>query len=535
MTISTETNKDGGFWIEDFHVYPADDDNRTRCVKACVRPEELPDEDDVAISMEDGVQHMLRGAAIEEGLTVGPNVRKQSTNNKLSERIGRALKNQSPIDRPNATELKSHGLKLVVQDFKITDVQKAVDGRTRARLVPDWGEAGGVLDGGGTAQRCWIERHEIIEWNKAHPESKIRNRIDIKIVVTSDPELWAQMAEALNTTKPVSAMSLQNAAGMLDWLKEANNQFAHGKRISYLDIGKQKKKKNEDPTDFRFMPCLEQLRMLKALNVDQYPSNDLEKQPTVAYAGKNQIVKEHGVSPEVYQKGLKLIRPALCLYETMMIEGAQILKDLLKKKNKKLYRAMTVHSKVPREFLTYKGPLKGPIPEHPNRHVVWLNRAVVYPMLSALRVFIRTDDEDTFVFDRKTGELKEFWRQAAPDLLRNTIRALLEGHHVSATSYGKAGSSWEEQQAHMQDLAAADADDLIEQAKKSSEMDESLRDRLIGKGLDRSVAKSERFYGKQVRTVKRAATESAASEKPKVQPAGRTVRGAGKKNTPNEK
>lgn len=348
---------------------------------------------------------LMRVADVPE-LPLDPNPRGQ--------RIDRGIYRQvtdSLVENDGYFLWKNHGITILAKSVnKIDDVTYEIV------MEP---EHHGIVDGGHTYR---IIREVAAENDTSVDQQAVEVRVFTGIV---PEELEAvEVAGALNTTMQVQEMSLANLAGKFDWLKKVLEDEPYFDQIAW----RENEKAAYDARDL--------VVLIDMFNVRRFPTNS-EDHPTRTYNNKGEVLKDYVKDPAVYERFAPIVKDILVLHDTISSEGPKIHTahggragrlDFVKTKKAKKAGKADVRDRFTFHFLNRKDDK-------------CLDRAALYPMLSAFRWMIVEQSNGKFGWRDGFDHVLEVWRRAAPEMMKATQATHAE-YRYKLTNLGKSRTHW---------------------------------------------------------------------------------------------
>lgn len=115
----------------------------------------------------------------------------------------------------------------------------------------------------------------------------------------------------LNTSVQVQSKSLDNLAGLFDWLKEELADQPYIKKIAWRE---------NDPGEYDVVYLLQ---VLTCFNIYRFP-NEKDEQPVNAYARKSDVLKWFEADPQQYQRLRPIAKDIFRLHDLIGYESREI-------------------------------------------------------------------------------------------------------------------------------------------------------------------------------------------------------------------
>ena len=252
-------------------------------------------------------------------------------------------------------------------------------------------------------------------------------------VITRAPQDWVpEMAGGLNTSVQVQDMSLDNLEGKFDWIKKILKDQPYAEEIAWRE--------NEDKEfDGRDI-----VSILTCFNVEEFPTDDGDKQPVMAYEKKASALKLYGSNEESFHKLAPIVKDILILHDQIR-SSSNVSARWNDEGGKFGALAFVEHRKKPFDlpFLQKSSEYR-------------LMNGALYPILAAFRWMVERDPKGgQFRWRGGFKEVQRLWLDSAMELVKMTKQASDElGRNPNAI--GKSRNHWANLFARvaMRDMAA---------------------------------------------------------------------------------
>lgn len=359
-----------------------------------------------------------------EALALGPDLPWERTNpreQKLTTDVAKAI-SESLRSRDGRFHLLNRGITLSAYEASF----ETHKGQFSFHLVdPD---THGIIDGGHTyriIKRDVQERHEEWKSNVIGIDEPQQQYVRLEILTSVDHDLIIDLADARNTSTPVTETTLADLNKELDWLKQELDDYRDV--IAY----KQFERKDVDARTIIALLTLFNRRF------------DDRHHPIQAYTSKAKCL-EYFRDKEM-QDSYKELRPVihdiLCLYDYVRYT----MRELYNEEGGSFKRLKAVRGKDKKpnvgstKLLFWKG-LNGQTDELEG---VVIHDALVYPMLASLRFLLKQDERNSSIVKWKVNSILAFWDRFGGDLIKTTIATCRSlGNNLNAT--GKNGVLWQQ-------------------------------------------------------------------------------------------
>ena len=280
-------------------------------------------------------------------------------------------------------------------------------------------EGQGIVDGGHT--------YKIICDAQNDSELPEDQCVEFQVRTGVEPALITEIARGLNTGIQVRAHSLDNLEGKYDWIKDELRNENYFDRIAWRES-------DEGDYDVRDL-----ISVLESLNVFDFP-NDSGMHPIAAYEKWSLPAKKFSddadraggdLSKSNYHRLRPLLRTGLVLWDTIRREFRDIYNDqkigfagnldIVEKAGGKRMFDFPFAGLQPCEYRLTKGAL--------------------YPIFAAFRNKVAIDATGNASWNGGFPEVMKLWRQAAPELIRQTRQAIDDIGH-KPDQIGKNRGHW---------------------------------------------------------------------------------------------
>jgi hypothetical protein len=223
-------------------------------------------------------------------------------------------------------------------------------------------------------------------------------------------DLITDLAEARNTSAPVTETTLADLRDELNWLKEELQRYPGV--VRYKQFG-------NEPVDARTV-----IALLTLFDVEHYDANS---QPVQAYTSKAKCLdyfRDHD-RQQAYQSLRPVIHDILKMYDYIRYT----MRDCYNNQGGRFMRLKPIKAeKMPLYF--WKGPTG-----HEGFLDMTIHDALVYPALASLRFLLKADEQNSGKLKWKVNDIFAFWDKYGGDLVKitfETCRTL--GNNLSATA-----------------------------------------------------------------------------------------------------
>lgn len=370
---------------------------------------------------------------LPDGIPTDPNARQPNTRKRIYKQVQDSLLNRDESE-PYSFHLKNKGITIIAES-----VEQIGDGKFSVKM--ELNSIHGIVDGGHTYKIIIDNRDELLNGSTgdnsndslvSKPNGSDKTQyVKVEILTGVERGFVTEIAKGLNTSVQVQPMSLDDLSGKFDWLKDIIKKEPYAKSVSWSE--------NDDGIlDARNLICI-----LTLFNIEKYPvSKETSRHPMDGYAA-----------------------PAKCLenFEKESAEGGSKVYKRMGPIAKDIFYLHDYITGTAREKWNKSRPGKGRAgalssmekPEAGRKSLIFIGKenveyrlynSVLYPILSAFRIYVEHDDsmngERTFRWrNNDFSAVKKAWDRLAPEMLERCYAAL-EGLGRKPQLLGKNSSYW---------------------------------------------------------------------------------------------
>jgi hypothetical protein len=321
---------------------------------------------------------MVSVTQLPKDIPTAPNPREPNINRRIWKTVQRELFNIGST--PNAFHLKNKGITIIAD--RVHNKLRKGSSDSICEIVFDEDQDHGIVDGGHTFHLLCENQEKIAKYNKMHTD-KINQYVKLEILSGYDHSLIPEIARGLNTGIQVKETSLADLSGKFECIKEALAvEPAIAAKVSYNENGR-------NP-----IMVTDIVRMLYCFNVAHFRRGD----PSAAYSRVSTCLKHFIAHPNIYEP---LSKHAVVIGKLANYIGATARQVWNSGQNAR-GGALTIIATAKANpfqfhFLGTDSPYK-------------LEHAVLYPILSAFRCFLRWDeDKKVFYWTKTYTEMCDIW------------------------------------------------------------------------------------------------------------------------------
>lgn len=338
--------------------------------------------------------------SVPVGIPLDPNARVPNVRRRIYRDIEQSLLDRDTI--PGSFHLKHKGITIVAES-----VAKDGDDVYAVSL----GENHGIVDGGHT--------YDLITKNLQNEELPEKQFVKFEVVTGVPAEWIVEIAGGLNTSLQVQPASLDNLAGLFDWIKDEISNEPYYSAIAWREneIGE------FDARDI--------ISILTCFNIDHFPNdiNNGDAHPIVAYEKKSKALELFEENRESYQRLRPILKDILFLHDTIRFESQRLYNEAGGRYGNLSFVESKARGEFTFPFISQKGKYR-------------LMNGALYPMLGAFRWMVEKDGKSGK--SRWRGGFRNvlrLWEVSGPELLRATVQTSNElGRNPNAI--GKSRNHW---------------------------------------------------------------------------------------------
>jgi hypothetical protein len=345
------------------------------------------------------VRHILfvPASQVPPDIPLDANARRPNISRTIYREIERHLLEEE--GEPGTFHLKNRGITVVADKVD----QRGED--TYEVLISD---GQGILDGGHTYKLITKDSRGDVElpgdqWVKFE-------------IVTKVPAEWIpELAGGLNTSLQVKQMSLDDLAGLFDWIKDELRGEPYFDRIAFRE-------NEQGDVDARDV-----IAFMSMFNAARFP-NDGDNYPVEAYSVKSKVLEWFERDQDQYRQLRPIVKDILVLHDTIRYTS----KDHWNEAGGKFGHLAFVEGRK-------RGEWQFPFIGQSNKHR--LTNGALYPMLASFRWMVEFPPKGEAGWRGGFEKVLQLWEKSAEELLRTVNQASLElGRNPNAV--GKSKNLW---------------------------------------------------------------------------------------------
>ena len=343
---------------------------------------------------------VMPARVVPKGIGLDPNARNPNIRKRVYRKVEESLLGSD--GSPEGTfHLKNKGITIIAHS-----VRQLGDNKYEVKL-----ESGlhGIVDGGHTYQLITNNQD-----NNGLPEDQYVN-IEVRVGV---PEGWiSDIAAGLNTSVQVQDMSLDNLAGLFEWVKEELQGQTYYKKIAWSE---------NDKGEF---DARDVISLMLCFNVELFP-NDKEEHPIAAYEKKSTALKLFEEKMDSFKRMCPLLKDILKLH------------DIVSKESRELYNKTGAARGGSLAFVEHRKRGKFNFYFTDDQDEYRLASGALYPMIAAFRWYVEIDQR-TLKMKWRGGfsAVSKAWKHLGGELMRATVHTSNELGR-SPQAIGKSRNHW---------------------------------------------------------------------------------------------